>query len=132
MKKIPMIAIVDDDESCRMALSSLVRSIGYEPRLYPNAEALLASPGLSHTDCLITDVHMPGMDGLELLAALANDRHAIPSIVITAYPKPSVRERAQSVGADYFLSKPYNVGTIIQCLETIIDRQSGTSAAEME
>lgn len=120
MKKIPLISIVDDDKSCRMALGSLVRSLGYQPCLFGCAEDFLASAEIGQTDCLISDVQMRAMDGLALQRRLINDGWNIPVIFITAYPKESIRKRAEAAGAVFFLSKPYNGQVIINCIEKII------------
>lgn len=120
MNKVTRISIVDDDRSCRMALSSLVRSLGYEPCLFSSAEAFLASTDLDSTDCLISDVHMPGIDGLELQRMLVSSGRSIPVIFITAYPKESVRKRALVAGAICFLEKPYNAQTLIDCIQSVV------------
>lgn len=114
------ISIVDDDTSCRMALGSLVRSLGYKPCLFSCAEDFLASSEINHTDCLISDVQMPGVDGLDLQRILVKNGHSIPIIFITAYPKESVRERAMAAGAVCFLAKPYSAQVIIDCIENIV------------
>ncbi|WP_346831476.1 response regulator [Pseudomonas abietaniphila] len=120
MNNAPCIAIVDDDKSCRMALGSLVRSLGYKPCLYSSAEDFLASTDIHNTDCLISDVQMPGMDGLELQRKLAEAGRRIPIIFITAFPKETVRTQAMRAGAVCFLAKPYNAQTIIDCIERIV------------
>jgi FixJ family two-component response regulator len=120
VNKVTRISIVDDDTSCRMALSSLVRSLGYEPCLFSCAETFLASTDLDSTDCLISDVHMPGIDGLELQRRLINRGRSIPVIFITAYPKELVRKRALAAGAVCFLAKPYNAQTLIDCIQRIV------------
>ncbi|MFJ3486035.1 response regulator transcription factor [Pseudomonas sp. NPDC090202] len=120
MNKVTRISIVDDDTSCRMALSSLVRSLGYEPGLFSCAEDFLASPDIDTTDCLISDVHMPGIDGLELQRTLIDAGRSIPVIFITAYPKELVRKRALAAGAVCFLSKPYNAQALIDCIQRIV------------
>jgi FixJ family two-component response regulator len=103
-----------------MALSSLVRSLGYEPCLFSGAEAFLASTDLDSTDCLISDVNMPGIDGLELQRMLVSSGRSIPVIFITAYPKESVRKRALAAGAMCILEKPYNARTLIDCIQSIV------------
>lgn len=120
LNKIPLISIVDDDRSCRMALGSLVRSLGYQPCLFGCAEDFLASAEIGKTDCLISDVQMPGMDGLDLQRRLVSDGRSIPIIFITAYPKESIRKRAEAAGAIFFLSKPYSGQVIINCIEQIV------------
>nr|WP_274603722.1 response regulator [Pseudomonas lutea] len=116
----PHISIVDDDTSCRMALGSLVRSLGYRPSMFACAEDFLASSEIDKTDCLISDVQMPGIDGLEMQRMLCQEGRDIPTIFITAYSKESVRKRAMAAGAVCFLAKPYNAQAIIDCIEQIV------------
>ena len=86
MPRAAIISIVDDDESVRAAMSSLVRSLGYEACEFASAEAFLASPRRQDTACLITDVHMPGMSGLDLQDVLLAREQVVPIIFITAFP----------------------------------------------
>lgn len=120
MNKIPVISIVDDDESGRIALSSLVRSLDCEPSLFSSAEEFLVYPRIRETACLISDVQMPGMSGLDLQSELIKTGQKIPIIFITAYPEESVRKRAQSAGAIGFLSKPFDGQLIVDCIEKIL------------
>src|SRR5207244_4637860 len=87
------ISIVDDDESVRAAMSSLVRSLGYQACEFASAEAFLASPDLQDTSCLIADIQMPGMNGLELQDALLARQQGVPIIFITAFPADRIRQR---------------------------------------
>ena len=126
MNKIPVISIVDDDESGRIALSSLVLSMGCEPSLFSCAEDFLACAKSYSTDCLISDVQMPGMTGLDLQSELLSKGHDIPIIFITAYPEELVRKRANSAGAICFLSKPFDGQVMIDCIEQILrNRETG-------
>jgi FixJ family two-component response regulator len=122
VNKIPVISIVDDDESGRIALSSLVRSLDCEPSLFASAEEFLASSKSQDADCLISDVQMPGMSGLDLQWELIKKGQKIPIIFITAYPEESVRKRAQSAGAVCFLSKPFDGQVMIDCIEKILKK----------
>lgn len=117
-----MISIVDDDESGRIALSSLVRSLGYESCLFSCAEDFLIFIETGDTDCLITDVQMPGMTGLDLQSELVQEGKNIPTIFITAHPEESVRKRAKAAGAICFLGKPFDGQVIIDCIEGILTR----------
>lgn len=119
MSRVRVISIVDDDRSGRIALSSLVRSMGYEPCLFASAEEFLASTQRNQTDCLISDVQMPGMTGLDLQDELIHDGQAIPMILITAHPEETVRRRAKDAGAVGFLSKPFDGQVMIDCIEAI-------------
>ena len=120
MSRMPVVSIVDDDESVRAAMSSLVRSLGYEACVFASAEAFLASPRLQDTACLIADIQMPGMSGLDLQSALHARRHRIPIIFITAFPEERIRKRAEAAGAVGFFSKPVDGHVIIGCLDSAL------------
>jgi FixJ family two-component response regulator len=110
------VAIVDDHDDVRSAVSSLLRSYGYAIAEFDCAESLLAA-GAQHTShCIISDLQMPGMSGLELLEHLRRNGCAVPLIVLTAFPEPAVRQRAQQGGAAAFLSKPFQAGELMQCV----------------
>lgn len=111
-----MIAIVDDDESFRRATASFVRSLGYAAMAYGSAEAFLKSDGIRDTDCLISDVQMPGMTGIELQGRLIAQGHQVPVIFVTAFPEGKTRGRALAAGAIGFLDKPFNDNKLIACL----------------
>ncbi|WP_397453046.1 response regulator transcription factor [Pseudomonas sp. NA-150] len=113
----PVISIVDDEEAVRVATDSLVRSSGYDTYIFPSAEAFLASDQLSTSDCLITDVQMPGMNGLELQRVIVKSGIKLPIIFMTAFPEKSIQARAKSEGAHCFLSKPFDGQTMINCIE---------------
>jgi FixJ family two-component response regulator len=115
-----IISIVDDDESVRAAMSSLVRSLGYQSCVYRSAEEFLASPQLNDTSCVVADVQMPGMSGMELQNALAIRCRHIPVIFITAYPEERIRKRAEAAGAVAFFSKPVDSHALIECLDAAL------------
>lgn len=106
---ITLISIVDDDDAVRGATESLVRSLGFETRVFASAVAFLQSPSLLETRCLILDVQMPNMGGIELQERLAELGLDIPIIFITAFPDDAVRQRALQGGAIAFLLKPFEV-----------------------
>lgn len=110
------IAIVDDDDAVRVALSSLLRSYGYTADAYDSAYALLAAGGLAQYHCVITDLQMPGMSGIELLEQLRRDGNQLPLILMTAFPEASLRKRALNGGASCFLSKPFEANELLRCL----------------
>jgi FixJ family two-component response regulator len=116
LPKVPVIAIVDDDESFRRATTSLVRSLGYGTAAFDSAEAFLKSGHVRNTDCLITDVQMPGMTGIELQDQLIAQGHRVPIIFITAFPEMKARAQALAAGAVGFLAKPFNDQGLIACL----------------
>jgi FixJ family two-component response regulator len=120
VSKAATISIVDDDESVRAAMSSLVRSLSYDACEFASAEAFLASPRRDDTACLIVDVQMPGMSGLDLQDALNAEQRPIPIIFITALPADRVRERAEAGGAVGFFAKPVDSQKIIFCLDAVL------------
>ena len=101
-------------------MSSLVRSLGYESCVFWSAEEFLTSPRLNVTSCLIADVQMPGMSGMELQDDLAGRRPRIPVIFITAFPEERIRRRAEAAGAVAFFSKPVDSHALIQCLDAAL------------
>jgi FixJ family two-component response regulator len=101
-------------------MSSLVRSLGYQCRVFRSAEEFLTSTGLNDTSCVITDVQMPGMSGMELQDALAKRRPHMPVILITAFPEERLRKRAKAGGAVAFFSKPVDSQALIECLQAAL------------
>jgi FixJ family two-component response regulator len=114
------VAIVDDDEAILTGLSSLLRSAGYQARLYNSAEAFLAETRKDPPDCVLTDVQMPKMNGLELQVELKRLHPNMPVIFMTAFPEPAIREQAMRVGAREFLHKPFEAETMLQALSDAI------------
>jgi len=100
-KTKPQISVVDDDQSMREAVRGLMKSLGYTTEAFASAEEFLNSRQVPRTSCLIADVQMPGMTGLELHRHLVASGKTIPTILITAYPDDSARERALGDGADF-------------------------------
>jgi len=111
-----MIAIVDDDDVVREAMKSLMRSLGYNASTFGSADEFLKSEQVSKTSCLITDLHMPGLSGLDLQDRLIATGHRFPIIFITGYPDENVRVRAMKAGAIGFLSKPFNNDDLLSIL----------------
>ena len=120
MTAIPVISIVDDDESIRVGLDYLVKSLGYIPHTFESAEAFLQSVQLSATRCVISDIRMPAMSGLELQSHLRSLGNTVPFIFITAVPEPNARRRAASQGAICFLTKPFDESALIHCLNAAL------------
>jgi FixJ family two-component response regulator len=115
--KIRIVSIIDDDASVRVAMAGLVRSLGFVACAYESAEDFLRSPQADETSCLITDVQMPGMNGLELQSHLLAQGRRLPIIFITAFPEPNIRKRAEAAGgALAFLEKPFDGGIIVSLL----------------
>ena len=116
MSEAPLISIVDDDPLARDGIRELVESLGYEAITFTSAEHFLGSDVIAETTCLITDLQMPGLNGLELQEALRSQGYQTPVILITAYPNEKHRKRALDNGAVGFLSKPFEEETLIECL----------------
>jgi FixJ family two-component response regulator len=117
---IPLIAIVDDDDHLRNSLDNLIRSTGFQAKGFSSAEAFLASNQADSTACLILDVRMPGMNGLELQGRIiAADWH-IPIIFITSYEDDDVRVRALEAGAVGFLYKPFRDEELLDALNAAL------------
>jgi len=114
--KAAMIAIVDDDESVCIGMTSLVRSLGYDVQAFGSAEDFLGSEGRARASCVISDVQMPGLGGLEMQQILMSEGSRTPIIFITAFPDAQVRQRAMDAGATCFLSKPFDGEVLISCL----------------
>jgi FixJ family two-component response regulator len=118
----PLISIVDDDQSARCSVNFLIQSLGYQTAPFASAEEFLESGHLDDTSCLITDVKMPGMSGIELQQRLSSSGHEIPIIFITAFFEDKLRERALKAGAIGFFNKPFREENLIACLEQALGR----------
>jgi FixJ family two-component response regulator len=118
------IAIVDDDAAVRIGLRSLLRSCGYEVDVYDSALALLAANSLGNYHCIISDLQMPGMSGIELLEQLRRDGSQLPVILMTAFPEAALRKRAFQGGASCFLSKPFEANELQLCLKNASGKPS--------
>jgi FixJ family two-component response regulator len=119
-KAKPLISIIDDDESIREAIKGLVRSLGYRVEAVSSAQEFLSSRRIRRTSCLITDMQMPGMTGLELYRRLSTSGKPIPTILITAYPDDGVRERALSAGVIGYLTKPFEEDDLLACIRSAL------------
>ena len=116
----PRIAVVDDDESVRQGLANLISSVGYETELYASAEEFLARPEAVDAACLVLDVRMPGMSGLELQRRLAVHSSAPPVIIITANSHDETRAEALAAGAVAFLNKPFKEETLLGAIKSAL------------
>lgn len=122
MSKGPVISIVEDDAAVRAATENLVKSLGFDVYAFASAQEFLQSHREAETACLISDVQMPNMSGVELQASLANRGFRIPTIFMTAFPDESVRRRAMDAGAVGFLHKPFNGKVLIQFIQDAISK----------
>jgi FixJ family two-component response regulator len=119
--KTPHIAVIDDDDSVREAMKSLVSLMGYSVVAFASAEAFLNSGNVQTAACVITDVQMPGMSGVELQRQLSSRGHATPIIFVTAYPDESTRASVIRAGAVGYLSKPLRKENLLSCLDRVLD-----------
>ncbi|HXO01559.1 MAG TPA: response regulator [Stellaceae bacterium] len=119
-KSKPFISIVDDDESVREATKGLMKSLGYTAEAFSSAEDFLQSRQVPRTSCLIADVNMPGMSGLDLHRHLLASGNTIPTILITAYPDETIRQGALNAGVLCYLSKPFDESDLLPCLHTAL------------
>ena len=123
-----IISVIDDDASVRLATNNLLTSRGYTVRTFGSAHEFLQSPELETTCCVITDVQMSVMGGVELLTHMRGLGRITPFIFMTAFPDEAVRDRALKAGATCFLAKPFSTRALIECLETAL---SGAGDATM-
>ena len=120
MLKTSLVSIVDDDQFFRESLRRLMRSLGYSVEAFPSAADFLASHRLGETACLIADVQMPAMTGIELYRHLIDAGRAIPTILVTAYPDDADRSRALNDGVICYLRKPVDETRLLQCLRVAL------------
>jgi len=112
-----LIAVIDDDDSSRLALAEALRSLGYDAAEFASAEDFIASDGQSPCDCVITDIHMPGMSGYDLSRLLASRASPVPVIMITALEEPRLETKVRASGSVGVLKKPFKSDALIDCLE---------------
>lgn len=117
----PLIAIVDDDLGVRGSLDSLLRAVGLGAIGFARGEELLASRLSSRVACIVTDLHMPGMTGLQLQSELRRRGCSQPVIVMTAFPTAIAREQARAAGARAFLTKPIDPEALLAAIEAVLD-----------
>ena len=123
MSTLSIISVIDDDASVRAATNNLLRSHGYTVHTFASAEEFLRSAHLNDTSCVIADVQMPAMSGLDLLNHMRAQGYTAPFIFITAFPEESVRARALKAGAICFLAKPFAGPVLINCVEAAVNRR---------
>jgi FixJ family two-component response regulator len=128
MMNKPLVSVVEDDRFFRESMGRLMRSLGYTVESFPSAADFLASPRLADTTCLIADVHMPAMTGIELYRHLIDAGRAIPTILVTAYPNDVDRARALNDGVICYLRKPVDEQNLVRCLRAALT--SGEPPAE--
>ena len=125
MTQVPAISIIDDDDSVRVSTSRLVRSLGLITYTFASAKDFLDSPQLTGTSCLIVDVQMPAMTGIELQDLLRSQGRSVAMIFISALPDKSIKARALEGGALCFLNKPFQPAALIECINVALSRCNG-------
>jgi FixJ family two-component response regulator len=120
MVKSLLVSVVDDDRFFRESMQRLVRSLGYTVEAFNSAADFLASDRLAETACLIADIQMPGMTGIELYTHLIDTGRPIPTILVTAYPDDADRSRMISGGVVGYLRKPVDETSLLQCLRAAL------------
>jgi len=123
MPHCPLVAVVDDDDSVRESLGGLFRSVGFTVQGFASAAAFLQSDDLAKTDCVILDVRMPGMDGLELQRRLVACHPELPVVFMTAHDDARTRSRALSGGAAGYLIKPFSEEALLDAVRGALDSQ---------
>ena len=120
-RKERLVAVIEDDESYRLAVQRLLKSAGLSVESFASAEAFLNSGQQNETGCLISDIRMPGMSGLELQSKLNSDRCPIPTIFITAHGDEKMRMQAMRGGAVKFLAKPFDGETLLEAVRVALN-----------
>jgi FixJ family two-component response regulator len=128
LPRLPTVAVVDDDESVRISIGALVRSLGHVACTFASAQDFLDSPEADATDCLIADVQMPGMTGIELQQTLVTQGRRVPLIFITAFPEGRIKEQVLALGAVCLLSKPCDGETLVNFIESALSSHGQASA----
>ena len=126
MQNAPIVSIIDDDQDVRQAVQRLMRSRGFATRTFASAEEFLRSPSLHETACVITDIQMPGMTGIDLHDVMLKQGPRLPVIFLTAFPDDRTEKRALQAGALGFLTKPFDAKTLVSLVDTAV--QSGDRA----
>lgn len=116
-----LIAVIDDNDSAREAIISLVKALDFVAAGFPSAEAFLEAPERSEAVCLIADVQLPGMSGLELSKHLAAAEDGIPTILVTGFASEAGREQARTAGIHYYLAKPLHAEALLGCIQRALD-----------
>lgn len=123
LSEYSLISIIDDDGSFLDSMRRLLKSLGYDVAAFRSAGHFLASAKLTSTACLIADVHMPLMTGIELYEHLVSTKQPIPTILVTGYPNTQVEARMRSLGVECYLPKPLDEAVLISCVRSACARR---------
>ena len=126
----PVISIIDDDEATRSAVSALIRASGYNAVAYDSAENFLASAASSNSDCIITDIQMPGLTGIQLKQRLEAGACATPVIMITARMEERLLAQARASGAFCLLRKPFKASALIDCVRRALAHETDANTED--
>jgi len=121
-KQAPLVSVVDDDESVREAMQNVLRSAGLRAETYASAEDFLDTGRPKNSDCVVLDIRLPGMTGLQLQQRLNDDGLAIPTIFVTGYADESARRQALEAGASVFLLKPFDPDGLLRCVKSVLNQ----------
>ena len=124
MSEGALIAVVDDDRSMRHATQDLLKAAGFSTSTFENAQSFLGSTVRANVACLVADMRMPGMTGLELHEQLATSGKGIPTVIITAHPEELTRERARRAGITCFLTKPSTPDELLECVRKALAKSA--------
>ena len=117
MSERPLVAVVDDDPSIRKATQDLLKAAGYAPVTFEDAESFLAWTGRASAACVVADMRMPGMTGLQMYQALVATGHGIPTVIVTAHPEDVAQARAREAGITCYLIKPFAPDELLECVQ---------------
>jgi FixJ family two-component response regulator len=120
MSLTPVVATVDDDHRVRESIQSVLESAGYDAATFESAESLLQSGLLPHLRCVILDVRLPGMDGIELQHRIRQQEPSMPVIFVTAHDDDDIRGRALRGGALAFMLKPFDIAALVDAVERVV------------
>jgi FixJ family two-component response regulator len=132
MSTLPIVYVIDDDISVRESLEMVIRSAGWQPELFQSASDFLSRPKALVPHCLILDVNLPGLSGLELQKLLSENRHEMPIIFITGFGNVPMAVRAIKAGADEFLTKPFSNAVLIDAIGAALEKSAAFAAMEAE
>jgi FixJ family two-component response regulator len=121
----PLVAVVDDDNSIRNATRDLLKAAGFATATFADAESFLGSASRASTACLVADMRMPGLSGLELYQALVASGDGIPTVIITAHPEELAQSRAREAGITCYLSKPFAPDDLLECVREALAKPRG-------
>jgi FixJ family two-component response regulator len=119
----PKIAVIDDDDSLRVALVDSFSSRGFEADGYPSGESFISAAANTAFDCVVTDIHMSGMSGLELIQWLKAQGSLVPVVLVTAHTEADLEMRAAVVGAAGLLRKPFEIDDLVECIENALAKR---------